>query len=202
MSIFEEMLKAFFKDDKFDANMVQKLSLFKINTFIRTNCFLEILDSSVDAESKIRDAAARLDISIYNSDMKLLLFEKKNEAVQHRLDNYDRGIYIKDERMDNDGNSTVKFNNIDDVFSLMRGIVEANYRYCVAQAAKAGVHRGVSWAYLTNFNWPRDNDLSHIDEIQFKQKSTVHSYGKTFIIRELYIDALNMDGGSDICFFF
>jgi len=204
LTIFEEMLKSYQKIDKVsnENGFITSIKSFKINRFIRSNCFLEIKG---DNASNIisRDVAAQMHILTGESGgKKLLLFEQKRQPVVEKKEDYDRSIYIEDEYKIEDGIYLTILNNISDTFSLVRGVVEANYRYCMAEVIRTGASGRPSWAYLTNFKWPDNSDFSLYKEVKFKDKSTVHHNGKCHLIRRCSVKGLNENFETEICFFF
>ncbi|MGD8447464.1 MAG: hypothetical protein PVI94_28440 [Desulfobacterales bacterium] len=202
LTIFEESLQTFLSIDGRASRSIRRISRFNVQKFIRNNCRLKIIkNDSVSAQ--VRKAAARIEVVTYdNTNWKLLLFERKNDPVVKRVADYDRSIYIESECQTSASETSVTLDNIEDFFSLVRGIVEANYRYCVNVAVRADVHQGVSWAYLTNFNQPKDIDVSSHPVITFGEKSIVRAYDKVFIIRNFSVNKLSGNDESEICFFF
>ena len=185
LTIFEESLHTFLSIDGRASRSIRRISRFNVQKFIRNNCRLKIIkNDSVSAQ--VLKAAARIEV----------------DPVVKRVVDYDRSIYIENDCQTSAGETSVTLDNIEGFFSLVRGIVEANYRYCVNVAARADVHQGVSWAYLTNFNLPKDLDVSSHPNITFREKSIVRAYDKVFIIRNFSVNKLSDNDESEICFFF
>jgi len=202
LTIFEESLQAFLSVDGRASRSIRRISRFNVHKFIRNSCRLKIIKND-SVVAQVREAAARIEVVMDDdTNWKLLLFERKNDPVVERVADYDRSIYIESECHTSAQETTVMLDNIRDFFSLVRGIVEANYRYCVNVAARANVHQGVSWAYLTNFRRPKDLDVSSHPDITFREKSTVRAYDKVFIIRNFSINKLSENDESEICFFY
>ena len=83
---------------------------------------------------------------------------------------------------------------------LMRGIIEANHRFCLNEAKKADLKHRASWAYLKNFRLPADITMYQNCSAEFKVMSVVDIYKKIFIIRQLKL--LGLEGTpAELCFF-
>jgi hypothetical protein len=201
VTLFEEMLKAFSAYSHTEVTRPYHIKLCKINKFVRDNAWMEI-SRSEDAPPtpRLKGASVRIDLLTASGPFTLLLFTKHGQTVTHHGDDYDRGGYVAEDRSFDDGSTVAKLRNLQDVYDLMRGITEVNYRFVTAEAKKLDIQQGASWAYLADFPFFIDPDISSISTVRFNSKSILSAYGKRFTIRTFHIDG---KGGADseICFF-
>ncbi len=202
LSLFEEMLKAYEK--RFGVSSpIDRIQNFKVNSSVTHNCRLLITE---DKRNKFygEKNSSSASIDLLRNDGKeiyLRLYEERENPVKKKIPDYDRGLYIKKEHLEKNKIQTVILHNIRDNCSLVRGIIEANFRYCVAQAQKMGITNGISWAYMKNLPWPASMVPKSTIKIRFKKKSLFYSTN-IYIIRKLSIDSIDHNYGTEICFFF
>jgi len=201
LSIFEEILKTYLKTRGADLSFISKLKIFKINQFIRNNAWIEIYrPAEIRNNPKITKASARLDLLTDDGEVSILLFEKIDPVVR-RIDDYDRGQYLTKLSHFPDASSTVEIVNFDDIYGLMRGVIEANYRFVTEKTAQAGKAGSASWAYLTNFDFFEMADTTSKLRTSFTLDSTYKAYQKLFFIRTVRIETPQKDVISELCFF-
>ena len=82
----------------------------------------------------------------------------------------------------------------------MRGIIEANHRFCLNEAKKIGLRHKASWAYLKNFRMSAFTQKHQSYSVEFDMKSLVDLYEKIFIIRQIKLLGLE-DIPAELCFF-
>jgi hypothetical protein len=201
LTIFEEMLKASQDLITQSYGPLKSIHLFKINKFIRSNCSLVILAPHEQPEHTPQEASALMTLRLVNGpDLRLFLLEKE-EMVTARLADYDRGRYIGSENADVAGLVSVGLRHIHSEYDLMRAIVEANYRHCVALAAAQGVHQGVSWAYLKDFPWLEKEEASRVRTVNFRNLSVFPTRERLFVIRTFLLD-VRPQAEAEMGFFF
>jgi len=202
LTIFEEMIETFIDAIGSSLNELKSIRSFKIASFVRHDCGLEIWKEGSSSSRNVKNAVARMNVATKDANYILLLFEYEDHQVTERYRDYDRSRYIQAESDKSGESFRVTLENVHDVFTLMRGIVEADFRYCNEQASKANIPGYASWAYLTDFYCPREENYVDLGEIQFVHKSTIRSSGKIFMMSEIYNNTFQKDQCAEICFFF
>ncbi|MDA3898053.1 MAG: hypothetical protein PF482_18115, partial [Desulfobacteraceae bacterium] len=162
------------------------------------NCYLETLKSNVPVGWNSKNAASKMNILVGNDLYKLFLFEKEDSKVNEHVKDYDRSIYIQKEAWKSGESYSVRLCNINNIFSLMRGIIEANYRYCIHHRNKLGSDKKVSFAYLKGLSIPLSNTVG----LKLYNKSTVRSRGDVFIVNKIHDERSHNICCSEICFFY
>jgi hypothetical protein len=201
LSIFEEMLKSYLLSCGADVSHISKIKTFKINKFIRNNSWIELYKpAEIRKNPKIRKASARLDLLTDRGEVSILLFEK-NDPVKTRLKEYDRGQYLAKLSHFPDDSSIAEIINFTDIFELMRGIIEANFRFVNEKAAQMEKTGSASWVYLSNFDFFEMANAPSKLTACFRLDSTYEAYQKFFIIRSLQIEKFQENIISEICFF-
>ncbi len=202
LTLFEEMLNTFLICTGGDLFRLTGIIRFEIFRFLRYNCSFEFYEIIDHKKFKYRNPVSRMDILYSNIPYRLLFYENRNSPVDSRKEDYPRDIYLESETAEKNGFLDVNLTNIFDLYSLVRGIVESNFRYCRKIAQYDGIDEGVSWAYLNGFRFLEETDFSRVDKVSFFRKSVVHSPQKVFIVREIMIEKLGIQTGCDICFFY
>jgi hypothetical protein len=183
LTIFEEMIKASHDLITRSYGSIKNIHLFKIHKFVRSNCSLVILGPQDQPGYTSQEVSAIMSLGLAKGqDIRLHLLERK-EPASARLVDYDRGVYINRENGNDIGPVSVHLRNIKSEYDLIRAIVEANYRHCVALAADHGVYQGVSWAYIKNFPWFEEAKASRVEVINFQKLSVFPARERIFFIR-------------------
>ena len=172
-----------------------------MNKFVRNNSWIEFYRSAeIRKNPKIRQASARIDLLSDEDQFSILLFEKK-DPVKKQVKDYDRGQYLAKLLHFPDDSSIAEIINFSDIFDVMRGIIEANFRFVNENAAQFGKRGRSSWAYLTNFDFFNMANVSSKITALFKFDNHYAAQEKHFIIRTLQIEKFQEDTVSEICFF-
>ena len=190
LTIFEEMLKASNDLITQSYGAIKSIQLFKINKFIRSDCSLVILSPNDRSDQPPQEVSASITLLLANGQTLRLCLVPQKEMVTIRLPDYDRGRYIGQENSDDAGLVSVQLHHIENEYDLMRAIVEANYRPCVALAAGRGVQRGVSWAYLKHFPWLEKQKASRVKKITYLKMLVFPTRDKIFVIKTFMLDEM------------
>ena len=200
LTLFEEMLGLFYRLTGRTVADITSVNYFKINSFIRSDCQFTTKLESEFTPDEIQSAAALLSISSGGCKHFCLLHKINGARVENHLPDYDRAKYIKQIVDVETKKQRVYLKQINSFSDLMRGIIEANHRFCLDEAKKAGLKHRASWAYLKNFCLPADSNLYQNCSAEFEVMSVVDIYKKIFIIRQLKI--LGLEGTpAELCFF-
>jgi len=202
LTLFEEMLKTGIRGFLKEKGHIVRIRAFRVNRFVHSNGIIEIAETK-SMPSGRSPSAALMEIETGGGEIWQMAFqEEKGGNPPERREDYDRGLYIRRETVEEEGYQTTFLHNVTDPFDLMRGIVESNYRYCTLQAEKMNVRHGVSWAYLRDFVWPDQGDLQGMGEVTFQKKSFIRAYGNYYIMRKVSVRNLMDQFSAEICFFY
>jgi hypothetical protein len=200
LTLFEEMLGSFYRLTSQTVADIANVDYFKINSFIRSDCLFTTKLESEFTPDEIKSAAALLSISSGGCKHICLLHKINRAQVDNHLPDYDRARYIEQVVDVELKKQRVFLKQINSFSDLMRAIIEANHRFCLDEAKKAGLKHRASWAYLKNFRLPADINMYQNCSVEFEVMSVVDIYKKIFIIRQLKL--LGLEGTpAEICFF-
>lgn len=203
LTLFEEMIKTYLDWKQEHDTWIKAVEVFRINHFVRNACHLEIYQANLPQRDNVLRAAARMKIHTANSDTAhLLLMEKDEQPVLTTRQDYDRDQYILSETDDSMISDEATLCKASDLYTLMRGIVEVNYRHCCNKALEWNVSSGVSWAYLNHFICPTlDPDAESIN-VSFSKGSLITLPDKIFIVRHFQIMGHTSSQQAEMGFFF
>jgi hypothetical protein len=200
LTLFEEMLKAFMQST---GSRPEHVHRFQIQKWVRTDAVLECHRTpELRGDRRAREASVRLDLRAGNDQFSLLLFPQPNSPIDSRLDEYDRKAYIESIREKSTGVTDTRLAKVQNMFDLVRGIVEANYQYVLREAATMGIERGVSWAYLNDFPFLTDEQARKSLNLRFDEPKIFDAGGNRYYVRSLSFLALDRCGPAEICYFF
>jgi len=198
LTLFEEMISVF-KTERPDLfSKMSEIKNFRVNRFVRSECYMTI---SL-AEDPTERSTAQLNVSLNNSEaVKICLHEREGEFVEERRPDYDRGIYIAKEKYAGSVHH-VNIQNIKSEKDFIRGIVEAVHREICSLAAKRGIEKGISWAYLTKLPWPKLAELKNFGEFSLERKRSFEMKDRQWELRKLIIPGLTSKDPAEIGFFY
>jgi hypothetical protein len=199
LTLLEEMLTSFCQLTGQKVTKIEKIDYFKVNKFVRNNCLFTTKSENRFSTDELKSSAAMLNLSSGGRKHICLLHQIDGSSVVKHLPDYDRGHYvgkILDGKFDK---QKVFLREVSTVTDLLRGIIEANHRFCLNEAKKAGLEQRASWAYLKNLGLP---DIKQYENcwVEFELKSVVDIYEKVFIIRQIKLRDLE-DISAELCFF-
>lgn len=200
LTLFEEMLSSFGRLTGRTVTDIESIDYFKVNSFIRSDCLFTTKLESKFSPDEIQSAAALLSISSGGRKHVCLLHKISGARVENHLPDYDRAKYIKQIVDVEIKKERVFLKQINSFSDLMRGIIEANHRFCLNEAKKAGLKHRASWAYIKNFRLPTDINRYQNCSVEFEEMSVVDIYRKIFIIRQLKLLGLESTP-AELCFF-
>lgn len=204
LTIFEEGLKAFMAVDRSEISRPIFIKQFIVNRFLRTNGRVDILLAEPGEKNPshplIKKANARIDLQTKDSEFCLLLTEICDGHVPENIVAYDRGAYITEQHTLADGTTFAKLTNLVGVFDLMRGIIEVNQRITNVELEKMTGKKKSYLAYVKNFRYIEDAELSEISGITCEKATIVKTRGNTFAVRNVRIHLVN-SFMSEICYY-
>lgn len=200
LSLAEEMLKCFMQSSEEHPAFIKH---FQVSRFVRSNAVVECWKSVAELDrGKVKSAAARIDLTTDIDEARiLLLFPLEDEPVNVRLEEYDRKAYVAAVANDEFGNSTAQLANINNMFDLVRGVVEVNHQFVTRKAKEIGVLKGVSWAYLSRFPFLSDADAAKTLSVSYGDFKNFDLRHNRYFIRSLKLGEDDLEEPSEIGFF-
>jgi hypothetical protein len=200
LTLFEEMLTSFCRLTGQSVAKIENIDYFKVNNFVRNDCLFSTQLEYEFSADELKSSAAMLNLSAGGQKHICLLHQIKSAQVVKRLPDYDRAHYIKNIIDKECERQSVFLKEINSITDLIRGIIEANHRFCLNEAKKAGLKLRASWAYLKNFRMPVNIKKIKNCSVEFDTISIVDIYEKIFIIRQIKLWGVG-DTPAELCFF-
>jgi len=180
---------------------IYKIESFKLLSFISTNCRI-IISESFDKSIATKVSAMMTISTALKQKVTILLLEIKHNPIEHREEEYDRNKYVDYVNDISNKKSVAKLINVAKFHSLVRGIIEVNYRYCNEKLFLPGVILKSNWAYMLNLVYI-NLATTGISEclVEFTNKKMLETKERIFFIREFKILSINLNSISELCFF-
>ena len=200
LTLFEKMLGSFCWLTGQTVAKIESIDYFKINNFVRSDCLFSTKSESEYSADELKSSVAMLNLSSGGRKHVCLLHQINGAQVVNHLPDYNRTQYIKHIVNVKSERQRVILKKIRSFTDLIRGIIEANHRFCLQMAKKSGLQQRASWAYLRNFHMPPNIQKYQNFSIDFDMRSLVDLYEKIFIIRQIKLLGLE-DNPAELCFF-
>lgn len=200
LTLFEKMLSSFCELTGQRVATIENIDYFKVNNFVRSNCLFSMKSKRRFSADELKSSAAMLNLSSGGRKHICLLHQINENPVVKRLPDYERAHYIKNILDEKSNKQRVFLKEIRSFTDFLRGLVEANHRFCVNEAKKIGLESRVSWAYLKNLPMPSGIKNNENYMVEFDMLPVVDIYEKIFIIRQIKLPGLE-GTPAELCFF-